>query len=72
VSDVAVFNFGLFISAAAFCRLPALLPVIQTLAPALINAFAVANPMPVLPPVMITFLFVKSIFENLFKMITLV
>ena len=49
VSETIVFNFALLMSSAAFCRFSAFLPVIQTLAPALINAFAVANPIPVVP-----------------------
>src|SRR5690606_6492659 len=63
VSETTVFNLGLLIATAAFCRLSAFLPVMSTLAPAFIKAFAVANPMPVVPPVMTTFLFVKSILK---------
>src|SRR5690606_19049960 len=61
VSDMMVFKFGLLITASAFFKLSAFRPVIHTFASASTNALAVARPIPLLPPVTITFLFLKFI-----------
>src|SRR5690606_7013101 len=61
VSETRVLKFGLLITASAFFKPSAFRPVIHTFAPASINAFAVASPIPLLPPVTTTFLFLKFI-----------